>query len=180
MTIKPSKKQFFFFIKRQFASHPTYPLCPSKIHVAYIWALPVSGWVGGSTLLCYISLSSWLWNIANGGDQAPAGSRDIPGSRDWPPIPIPGFLKIKSRDFLGFLYSTQDNVCKDFYWFSDKFGGPPIAWTLSVQIFLTNFQNLSFWLVDIMILLDWVGNLDFHIHWNSTAGNSRSHHRGCQ
>ena len=58
-------------------------------------------------------------------DQAPAGSRDIPGSRDWPPIPIPGFLKIKSRDFSGFLYSTQDNVCKDFYWFSDKFGGTP-------------------------------------------------------
>ena len=33
-------------------------------------------------------------------DQAPAGSRDIPGSRDWPPIPIPGFLKIKSQDFI--------------------------------------------------------------------------------
>ena len=35
-------------------------------------------------------------------EQAPAGSRDIPGSRDWTEIPIPGFLKMKSQDFSGF------------------------------------------------------------------------------
>ena len=37
-------------------------------------------------------------NIADVGapGQAPAGSRD------WTEIPIPGFLKIKSRDFSGF------------------------------------------------------------------------------
>ena len=34
--------------------------------------------------------------------QAPAGSRDIPGSRDRTEIPIPGLVKIKSRDFSGF------------------------------------------------------------------------------
>ena len=39
--------------------------------------------------------------------QAPAGFRDILGSRDWTKIPIPGFLKIKSRDFSGFDKAQQ-------------------------------------------------------------------------
>ena len=52
--------------------------------------------------------------------QCPAGSRKIPGSRDWTSIPIPGLLKIQSRDFSGFWYSTEDNVYKDFYTFSDS------------------------------------------------------------
>ena len=32
----------------------------------------------------------------------PCGIPGIPGSRDWTQIPIPGFLKIKSRDFSGY------------------------------------------------------------------------------
>ena len=36
------------------------------------------------------------------------------GSRDWTRILIPGFLKIKSRDFSGFWYSTEDDVYKEF------------------------------------------------------------------
>ena len=36
--------------------------------------------------------------------------RDPGISRDWPPIPIPGFLKIKSEYCLGFWHCTQDNV----------------------------------------------------------------------
>ena len=54
--------------------------------------------------------------------QCPAGSRKIPGSRDWTWIPIPGFLKIKSRDFSGFWYSTEDDVYKDFYLFQTASG----------------------------------------------------------
>ena len=46
--------------------------------------------------------------------QCPAGSRDLTR------IPIWGFLKIKSRDFSGFWYSTEDDVYKDFYLFSDS------------------------------------------------------------
>ena len=53
-------------------------------------------------------------------EQCPAGSRKIPGSWDWTSIPIPGLLKIQSRDFSGFWYSTEDNVYKDFYTFSDS------------------------------------------------------------
>ena len=52
--------------------------------------------------------------------QCPAGSRKIPGSRDQTQIPIPGLLKIKSRDFSLICYSTEDNVYKDFYLFSDS------------------------------------------------------------
>ena len=59
--------------------------------------------------------------------QCPAGSRKIPGSRDWTSIPIPGLLKIQSRDFSGFWYSTEDNVYKDFYTFSDS------LWVFFVQ-----------------------------------------------
>ena len=61
-----------------------------------------------------------LESSEKGGDQCPAGSRKIPGSRDWTSIPIPGLLKIQSRDFSGFWYSTEDNVYKDFYTFSDS------------------------------------------------------------
>ena len=66
------------------------------------------------------SLDEFLNSAWRGQRQCPAGSRKIPGSRDWTSIPIPGFLKIQSRDFSGFGYSTEDDVYKDFYMFSDS------------------------------------------------------------
>ena len=53
--------------------------------------------------------------------QAPAGSRDIPGSRDWTQIPIPGFLKTKSRDFLGFGKAFKAMLLKTFVGFQTTF-----------------------------------------------------------
>ena len=44
--------------------------------------------------------------------QASAGSRDIPGSRNWTEIPIPGFLKIKSWDFSGFCKAQKTMLSK--------------------------------------------------------------------
>ena len=52
-----------------------------------------------------------------GDEQAPAGSRDIPGSRDWTEIPIPGFLKIESRDFSGFCKAQKKMFSKTFIGF---------------------------------------------------------------
>ena len=54
--------------------------------------------------------------------QAPAVYRKIPVYRDFTQIPIPGFLKIKYRYFSVLLYSTQDNIFKDLYWFLANFG----------------------------------------------------------
>ena len=54
--------------------------------------------------------------------QAPAVYRKIPVYRDLTQIPIPGFLKIKYRYFSVLLYSTQDNIFKDLYWFLANFG----------------------------------------------------------
>ena len=62
-------------------------------------------------------------NLAvRGREQAPAVYRKIPVYRDLTQIPIPGFLKLKYRYFSVFLYSTQDNVFKDVYWFLANFG----------------------------------------------------------
>ena len=55
--------------------------------------------------------------LAACGGQAPAGSRDIPGSRDWTEIPIPGFVKIKSRDFSGFGKAQNTMFSKIFIGF---------------------------------------------------------------
>ena len=57
------------------------------------------------------------FSLSPTGDQAPAGSRDIPGSRDWTKIPIPGLLKIKSRDFLGFGKAQMTMFSKTFIGF---------------------------------------------------------------
>ena len=58
-----------------------------------------------------------MGTLGGGGGQAPAGSRDIPGSRDWTEIPIPGFLKIKSRDFSGFGKAQKTMFSKTFIGF---------------------------------------------------------------
>ena len=58
-----------------------------------------------------------FFNVFCPPDQAPAGSRDIPGSRDWTKIPIPGLLKIKSRDFLGFGKAQKTMFSKTFIGF---------------------------------------------------------------
>ena len=55
--------------------------------------------------------------IVSGARQAPAGSRDISGSRDWTQIPIPGFLKTKSRDFSGFGKAFKTMFLKTFIGF---------------------------------------------------------------
>ena len=52
--------------------------------------------------------------------RAAAGSRDILGSRDWAQIPIPGFWKIKSRDFSGFIISNKTMILKTFIGFFNK------------------------------------------------------------
>ena len=49
--------------------------------------------------------------------QAPAGSRDIPGSQDWTKIPIPGLLKIESRDFSGFGKAQKTMFSKTYIGF---------------------------------------------------------------
>ena len=76
--------------------------------------------------------------------------RKIPVYRDLTQIPIPGFLKIKYRDFSVFLYSTQDNVFKDVYCFLanfGEFGGLPESlkvlekFTLQTLIDFTNFSQ---------------------------------------
>ena len=72
-------------------------------------------------------------------DQAPAGSRD------WTEIPIPGFLKMKSRDFLGFFIAHKTIFAKTFIGFQTSLGGLPELFVLrmfSLQT-LINFTNFS-------------------------------------
>ena len=67
----------------------------------------------------HLSLNSVILHSAPA-EQAPAGSRDIPGSRDWSQIPIPGFWKMISRDSLGFIISNRRMISKAFIGFWTK------------------------------------------------------------
>ena len=71
---------------------------------------------------------------SRGGVQAPAGSRDIPGSRDWTEIPIPGFLKIKSRDFSGFSKAQKTIFSKTFNGFQTTLGSFGDSLKLSIHL----------------------------------------------
>ena len=73
-----------------------------------------------------------------GGDFAPqqtplqwlAICRDIPGSRDWTQIRIPGYWKIKSRDFSGLIISNKTMILKIF-----------------IQFWTNLFQKILRWIV---------------------------------
>ena len=51
----------------------------------------------------------------------PCGIPGIPGSRDWTQIPIPGFLKMKSRDFSGFGTAHKTMISNTFIDFQSIF-----------------------------------------------------------